>query len=189
MSTVGPEQKRVAQRALRLRLRPKWVAISLVCLVAVGSLIAWRLASTSKSSPDGLSRAQPSAVQLVSMAHWYQHHLAFQEFSRSTGRFGCVVYPLATRQLPRSWFVAYTQVMCQQCPPSDLGGLTPVAFDLNGSSVISARAANAVSDPGFLEEIKMYFPRPLWNEASDQTISQGDYRLLLAAAYEVAECS
>jgi hypothetical protein len=67
--------------------------------------------------------------------------------------------------------------------------LTPVAFDLNGSSVISARAANAVSDPGFLEEIKMYFPRPLWNEASDQTISQGDYRLLLAAAYEVAECS
>jgi len=46
--------------------------------------------------------------------------------------------------------------------------LTPVVFRLDGSAVESARAVDAVGYPGVLDQIRKYFPRQLWNEASSR---------------------
>jgi hypothetical protein len=121
------------------------------------------------------------------MGDWYQRHQAPEEFLGVPGRFGCVVYSMATRQLSGGESMAYTQVMCEQCPPSDLGGTTPVAFRLDGTKVTWAGAADAPGDPMFFGEIRRYFPRQLWNVANAQQIP--DVKLYVAAAYQVARCT
>ena len=82
------------------------------------------------------------------------------------GRFGCIVYSMATQWLPADQ-TAQTEVRCQQWPPSDLDGLTPVVFRLEGSAVdLPGLFVDADGYLGVLDVIGQYFLRQLWNEAS-----------------------
>ncbi len=157
-------------------------------LVLGGVVLNWRSqAGSGISYTDGLTPAEPSPLQLAAMGDWYQRHQAPEDFLGVPGRFGCVVYLMATRQLSGGESMAYTQVMCEQCPPSDLGGATPVAFHLDGAKVTWAGAADAPGDPMFFDEIERYFPRQLWNAANAQQIP--DVELYVTTAYKVARCN
>ncbi len=158
--------------------------IGVCCVIGLGVVV---LAATGNRGTDGLTPAQPSPLQLAAIGEWYQRHYAPEDFLGVPGRFGCVVYSMATRQLSGGKSMAYTQVMCEQCPPSDLGGETPVAFHLDGAKVTWAGAADAPGDPMFFNEIKRYFPRQLWNAANAQQIP--DVELYVTAAYQVARCN
>ena len=168
-----------------MRRYRRWLVVFVAFLLVGSGVTAWRLEASSGVYTGGLSANQPSALQLSTMADWYQRHYAQRFFAGTAGRFGCIVYPMATQWVPAGQ-TAYTEVMCQQCPPSHLGGLTPVVFRLDGSAVKYARAVDAVGYPGVLDQIRQYFPRQLWNEASSPRISYSDTLLLMAAAYQVA---
>lgn len=174
-----------------MRLRKplwRWFATVVVLLLLGSALAVWRIESGSGIYTDGFSSEQPTPVQLSAMANWYHEHVAPGFFAGVPGRFGCVVYSMATRRLSTRRSVAYTQVMCQQCPPSHLGGFTPTVFYLDRSSVTSSRAVTAAGDPGYFDEIKKYFPQRMWDGANSPTISASDVDLYVAAAYEVAGC-
>lgn len=158
-------------------------------LLLLGSgLAAWRLEAGPSIYTDGLSAEQPSALQLAAMASWYQQNVAPAGFAGVRGRFGCVVYSMAMRHFSAHRSAAYTQVMCQQCPPSDLGGWTPAVFFLDGVAITSANVVTAAGDPGYFDEIKRYFPRQLWSAANNPTISGPEAELYVVAAYQIAAC-
>ena len=164
-----------------------WV-IALALVVMVGAVVLlWP--GRPGAPANELSVVPPSPVRLAAMAQWYERHGASGAFDGSSAPFGCAVYPMATGQLGSGRSVAYTQVFCEQCPPSHLSGLTPVAFRLHGAVVESAGVAVGAGGPGFLEKVKRYFPRQLWSAATDQQIPALDMDLLEADAFQVAGCS
>ena len=183
MRQYGPVAEVAQKDTAHLRRR----SVVVVGLFVVGGVAFWQVEAGSGMYTDGLTPAQPSPLQLAAMGEWYQRHYAPEFFLGAPGRFGCVVYSMATRALSGGKSVAYTQVMCEQCPPSDLGGETPVAFHLDGAKVTWAGAADAPGDPMFFDEIKRYFPRQLWNAANAQQTPEVE--LYVSAAYQVARCN
>jgi hypothetical protein len=175
------------KRPPRFRWYRRWVVGLVLLLLVAGGVAIWQVETAPGIYTDGLTPVQPSPLQLAAMGEWYQRHYAPGDFAGSPGGIGCVVYSMATRQLSGGESMAYTQVMCEQCPPSGLGGATPVAFHLDGTKVTRAGVADAPGDPMSFDQIRRYFPRQLWNTANSQQIP--NVELYVAAAYQVARCT
>lgn len=162
--------------------RRYWIAsVALLVLLAAGFII-WRATTGSSIYRDGLSEAAPSPLQLAAMGYWYEHHEGRGEFGDPGDKVGCVVYPMATTGVSHLILIAYTQTMCQECPPGESGGETAVVFRMRSTSVESVQAATEI---GGTSQIERYFPHQLWDKAE---ASIPDPDLYLEAAYQVANC-
>jgi len=88
-----------------------------------------------------------------------------------TSRAGCATYSLGTQAKADDRLVAYTQVVCQQCPQgTGTASITPAVFVLQGDAVRSAQADTEPGDPMFSDVIVRIFPPSLRSAANDQAI-------------------
>ena len=88
-----------------------------------------------------------------------------------TSRAGCATYSLGTQAKADDRLVAYTQVVCQQCPQgTGTAAITPAVFVLQGDVVRSAQADTEPGDPMFSDVIVRIFPPSLRSAANDQAI-------------------
>jgi len=103
--------------------------------------------------------------------------------SGPTAHAGCATYPLGTQAKAENRLVAYTQVICQECPQATgSAGITPVVFVLQGDSVRSAQSDTEPGEPMFSDKIARMFPPSLRSSANDQGAIPNVHALFRQAA-------
>jgi hypothetical protein len=135
----------------------------IVAKLAILAVVSSGLASCGGS--DHVSPVTPSDRQLSAMAAYYTQHLWHSQTGASTKRVGCVVLPIGTGHGSDRQLIAYTRVLCQQCPAASGDAiLDPTVFSLDGAHVRSAADVTDDDQAGF-EQFKKLFPRSLWSSA------------------------
>ncbi len=118
------------------------------------------------------------------MSSYFLGHYA-KDFFGTTSHAGCVTYSMGTHPEGGDRLIAYTQVICQQCPEATGSGeIVPAVFVLHGKSIISAQADTEPGDPMFADQINRMFPPSLQSAANDQQIPNA----LLHRAFVLAGC-
>jgi hypothetical protein len=138
------------------------------------------------SDTDGLTPSPPTLAQVSAMNRYYA---PYASKDLDAAPVGCAMAkPLATRRMPNGEIEAFVQMLCAQCPPGESQQELPVAFRLDGDMVTSAQAADAMSDPGFYDQIREYFPHQLWAAANDGALSTRQAQSALSGAFANAGC-
>ena len=149
----------------------------LILLAAGAAIVAVGFLSYSIASGTGggwVTSAQPSKNQLVAMSDYFIQHEGRLGFG-STRDVGCITYSMGTHRERANHLIAYTTVLCQQCPADgNLSALTPVVFYLDGQVVVRERADMQPGDPYWSNVIFKIFPKSLWGAAIDQQIPHVD---------------
>lgn len=168
------------------RLKATLGIVALVALMAAAIALALLFTGSRSIYTDGLTSNQPTETQMTVMATYFRHEYGPTFWgARSTARYGCAVHSMATRPIVNG-LISYAQVECQTCPPDQVGGLLPAVFQVGSTSVESLRAATAISDPSFYQQVRALFPRQLWSMAHSQQFPKSDG--LISTALQEAAC-
>ena len=125
--------------------------------------------------------SKPSNSQLNAMSSYFLRH--FWGGIGPISRAGCATFSLGTQAKGDDRLVAYTQVICQQCPQgTGTAAITPAVFVLQGDAVRSAQADTEPGDPMFSDVIARIFPPSLRSAANDQAIPNVQALVRQAAA-------
>jgi hypothetical protein len=164
------------------RVGTLFVGASLILVVAIGTL----LAVNPTRAEQGLSDQALSAQQSEAASVYFLDHEWKPRFVTSVTRSGCASYTIASRHTGRVT-IAYTEVLCQQCPvPDGASAMVPAAFRFDGDLVRSMRVADADGDPEFFNQVKKIFPSSLWAAAHQQEVPHVER--LSTAAQKAAGC-
>jgi hypothetical protein len=145
--------------------------VTLALLVIVAGAGACGSSGSRIGYTDGLRRTQPSQAQLAAMVASFKQKYGPEDLAGvpHPPTMGCAATSMATQQ-EAGVLNAYAYVFCETCPAVVYGGVTPAAFRLRGTSVISVSAPTATDGPTFDRQVEGIFPHQLWRAADSEAV-------------------